>query len=310
MRTSLSATKTSSRRASRSGRRIGAVLFIALLGFVVLSFMRGGVGGAVAFIVSPITDFKTWIGSSSAGIPTFFRTQGSLVAEVKELRETLAQSAADRFTISWLTKENEVHRAELGLRRDSRVIAGVVVRPGQTPYDTLLIDKGTDDGVTEGAIVYAQGDVAIGSVIRAYNASALVELVSTAGVHSTAYIFGPNIFTDAEGQGGGVLRVSVPQDIPLSVGNMVVLPGASAGVYGAITYIEAPESSPQQFGYVAGPVPLASLRTVEVSTYRAPTISYEEARAVVASASTTLFGVAIPEDVLVGTSTPTTTPEQ
>jgi hypothetical protein len=310
MRTSLSATKTNSRRGSRSGRRIGALFFVALLGFVVLSFMRGGVGGAVAFVVSPITDFKIWFGSSSATIPTFFRTHSSLVSEVTMLRENIEQRAADTFTISWLTKENDLLRRELGLREESRIVAGVLMHPSQTPYDTLLVDKGTRDGVVEGATVYVEGDIAIGSVIRAYESNALVELVSTSGVHSTAFIFGPDIFTDAEGQGGGIVRVSVPQDIPLAVGNLVVLPGASAGVYGAITHIEAPESSPQQFGYVAGPIPLASIRTVHISTARAPTLTYEEARAVVASASTTLFGVPIPDDVLIGTSTPTSTSHQ
>ncbi len=121
---------------------------------------------------------------------------------------------------------------------------------------------------------------------------------------------GPAVHGPAEGQGGGIVRVSVPQDIPLAVGNLVVLPGASARVYGAITHIEAPESSPQQFGYVAGPIPLASIRMVHISTARAPTLTYEEARAVVASASTTLFGVPIPDDVLIGTSTPTSTSHQ
>jgi cell shape-determining protein MreC len=307
MRISSLQTKTNSRRASASARSILRILLFAIAGFILLSFFRGGVGIAASFVFNPIVSVKTWFLESSGTIPSYFRTQHALIGTIQSLENQLQEREGDAFAVRELQIENAELSTLLSLKQESRIIAGILLHPNQTPYDTFLIDRGARDGIVDGATVYIEGDIAVGIVARAYPQSSLVSLVSSPGLKTTAYIFGPNIFVQAEGVGGGVLRVAIPQGIPLAIGNLVVLPGAGSGVYGEIVSVEAVESDPQKYGYVTTSVPLQSIRFVSVATEAAPQISYETALEIIKTATTTLFNVTVLEEVRIGTTTATTT---
>jgi cell shape-determining protein MreC len=313
-----SARKTSSRRSSPSPARRAAILVIvALCSFGLLAYARGGVGTAAATLFSPIASGKRWLWESTGTIPSYFQTKHALESEIGSLRERLQAGERDAFRLKELEAENESLRAELGFKKESRIVAAVLAQPNQTPYDTLLIARGADDDVAEGAFVYLEGDIAIGEIIQVYADSALVRLVTSPGVRTSAYVFGPDLFVEAEGMGGGVLRIGMPQGVPLAVGNVVVLPGASAGAYGEIVRVESEPSNPDQYGYVTTPVPLSSMRYVSVARTPAPTISYEQALGVIRSAKNAIFHVDVPSSTPTGvtagaaTSTPhATTTEQ
>jgi hypothetical protein len=258
-------------------------------------------------LFDPIVSVQTRLVESLGGISSYFRTRQALTDEIQSLKDQLQERSNDALTIAQLQKENAVLDATLGLKTDSRIVATVLVRPNQTPYDTFLIDRGARDGIVLGTTVYTGGNIAIGSVARAYSESSLVRLVSSPGARATAYIFGPNIFTVAEGMGGGVLRVKVPQGIPLAVGNLVVLPAAGAGAYGQVVNVESLPSSPEQYGYVTSSTPLQSVRFVSVAREVVPDISYQTALDVIKNASSTLFTVNVPSKILVGTTTIATT---
>jgi hypothetical protein len=137
--------------------------------------------------------------------------------------------------------------------------------------------------------------------------------VTTPGFISSAYVIGPDIYTFAEGVGGGVLRVRIPQGILLQTGDLVVLPALDSGVYGDVSLVEAVPTQPEQFGYVSADIPLQSLYYVSVGAEPIVTYMFEQAEKVVADAKSGLFTVAVPPDILVtpehsSTSYASTTP--
>jgi len=123
--------------------------------------------------------------------------------------------------------------------------------------------------------------------------------VTTPGFESTVYIFGPNIYTTAEGQGGGILTVSVPQGIPLETGDLVVLPSFRPGTFGEISSIKSLPTDPEQRGYVTLGVPLQSTRYVSVGKGGVEPISFEDAKAVVNDIRADITRVPVPSGVLV-----------
>lgn len=190
------------------------------------------------------------------------------------------------------------------------VLAGVIGRPTALPYDVLLIDKGMSDGIKEGAPVYAASDAALGFVATVYEHSALVVLVSTPGYVSTVYIYGPNIYTTAIGQGGGVTRIHVPQGVVLSVGNPVVMPSLARGIYGSITAVDSVPERPEQYGYMTSDIPVSSLRFVAVGKEPIGVIDFEAAKAVVDNVRRDFLMVNVPTEELIdldGGTTATTT---
>ena len=124
-------------------------------------------------------------------------------------------------------------------------------------------------------------------------------LITTAGFTSSAYVLGPNIYTFAEGMGGGVLRVRVPQGILLQQGDLVVLPAIDSGVYGEVSSVVAAPTQPEQYGYVTTSIPLQSLYYVSIGREPMVTHTYAEAEVVVNDVSSRLFTVDLPLGVLV-----------
>lgn len=299
--------KTNSRRSSRNVRyRAALVLLIAGVGLATLIFARGGLATAGTVIFSPIVSVRAWLWESGGAVSVYFRTRHALDGRIAALEDALRRTEDDARQIRQLRAENEELSTLLGFRKETHITAGVLSRPNQTPYDTFLIDRGAEDGIVENAIVYIE-DSAVGSVVRAYAQSALVRLVSAPGVHTIAYLMGSKVFIEGEGMGGGVLRLSVPQGIPLAVGDVAVLPGSGRGAYGEVVHVESLPSNPEQYGYVTASIPLSAVRFVSVAKEALSDISYEEALAAVKAAPNTLFHVDVPPEANASSTAATST---
>lgn len=212
-------------------------------------------------------------------------------------KEPTDLSVEEEAELAALRAENERLRLFSDDDTDD-IMAGVIGRPTALPYDVLLIDKGTADGIKEGTPVYAASDAALGFVSAVYEHSALVALVSTPGYVSTVYIYGPNIYTTAIGQGGGVTRIHVPQGVVLSVGNPVVMPSLARGIYGSITAVDSVPERPEQYGYMTSDIPVSSLRFVAVGKEPISTIDFEAAKAVVDNVRRDFLLVDVPVEEL------------
>ena len=302
--------RESSRRSSKNKNRVR----LALIAGAVLLFLWYVVPrllfGAAALVILPIVSIQSWFYESTASLPQFLRDRSELVEEMQRLEQQVLERSGDQHSLELLKSENEELRNLLSYDGSERIMAGVIARPNQLPYDVLLIDQGSRDGVLEGSPVYIGNQTVIGFVSEVLQRSSVVTLVTTPGFTSTVFVFGPDIYTNAVGQGGGKVRVGVPQGIALEVGDLVVLPAVTSGIYGDISYIETSPTQPEQYGFVSPEIPLQSIRFVAVGGTPLTGTNYNTARNNVEAAFADLFNVPVPADVLVtlgATSTATTT---
>ena len=256
--------------------------------------------GAVALVFSPIHATKTWLAESSSSLPQYIRNRSELLEQIEDLQEKLSQRGGAERVITLLSQENEELRALLGDTQQEKILAGVIGRPGQLPYDVLVLDKGFSDDVVEGAPVFI-GSSVVGVVKKSFITSSVVELVTSSNFITSVFIIGPDIYTNAVGLGGGQLRVGVPQGIDIHEGDLVILPAVSSGVYGTINTVESISSRPEQYGYVSPEVSLSSMRLVGVGRTPLQPISFEEAQEIVSEVKTSLLQVPVPDGVLVVT---------
>lgn len=291
--------KASSRRTLRRRRLriiIGSVFVALLLLFATPRFL----GFVASTIFTPIASLEMWSFNVSSILPAYFVERQELLQTINQLESRLGRESVTTGSTELLARENAELRDLLGTNQSGeRIAAGVLGRPSVTPYDVLIIDKGSRDGVVVSAPVYIGAHEAIGYVEKVFPDSSVVILATSPNVESTAYIFGPNIYTTARGQGGGVLEVKVPQGIALSVGDLVVLPALGSGLYGKITLVDSVPTEPEQRGYVTQSIPLQSLRVVSVGTQSLTPQSFAAARETVEAARETLLKVPVPEGVLV-----------
>lgn len=303
--------KASSRRTLRN-KRVFKIIIATVILVIAIFLIPKLLGKVAALVLSPIAGVERWIYESTGTIPSFFRERNALLADVIKRDKQLAGQSGATLTIRRLEIENEILRGLLGSSSTERIAAGVVVRPPSTPFDRLILDQGSNNGVIEGAPVFTGRDQVIGYVEKVFSGSSVVTLVTSPGIESTVFIIGPNIYTTAVGQGGGVLQVGVPQGIPLALGNLVVIPSFDAGVYGSIVSIDSIETRPEQYGFVTSDVSIQSLRWVSIGRTSLSEKSFTEAKAIIDRVRSDLLTVPVPEGVLVeistATSSPTTTP--
>lgn len=293
MRNYLLKTKASS-RPKRDIRRLYVRLLLVVCVCGAVFLFREPLRGVGGTIVSPWLFIRHYFNTSTAIVPVYFRERSVLESEIETLSQTLASYHGTRNAYTILEKENSELRALLGVTTTPSILAGVIARPPRTPYDTVIIDKGSRDGILEHAPVYYGSNMALGYIRAVYESYALVTLFSSPHVETTVYVFGPNMFTTAYGEGNGVIRISIPQGVTIKEGDLAILPALDGGVVGMIDTIQSIPSEPEQHAYITLETPLQSLRLVRVSQNAYTPVTFDRARIHTDNARDTLFTFPIP----------------
>lgn len=301
-----SKTKANSRLSAIPSRRlITTVVVLSILLYGLLHF-RNVTGQVLSWVASPIYSARHFFETSRSAIPTYIRSRSEVEHTIQTLRQQIESEHGMRIALETVIKENEELKALLGATSTPEFLAGVLARPPFTPYDTLIIDRGAQDGIVSGAPVYYGYDRALGYVRVVYPTYSLVTLFSSPNVESTVYVYGPNIFTKAYGEGGGTIRVSVPQGVSLHEGDIVVLPSIDRGILGSIHAIRSVPTEPEQSAYIAFDAPLQSIHFVRVGAESVAPKDFDDALLTVREVEKTLFTFEVPQDVLFGSTSTST----
>lgn len=255
--------RVQSRHSSRH-KRLLRIALVALVVLIVGLIMPKAFSLVSATVMYPIHVTNVWLEESSSLIPTFFRSRADLQAEIEGLQNELAVAGRIDVTQQRLLEENNRLRHLFGSAEVTRILASIVARPSELPYDVLQVDRGSEHGVEIGAPVFVGSDVVVGLVVHVAPQYSFVELFTTPGFEATAFVSGPNVIATLEGFGGGVARVRVPQGVSMQVGNLVYLPSIEPGVFGRISHIENRPTQPEQYGYITPELPISSMFWVAI----------------------------------------------
>lgn len=147
-------------------------------------------------------------------------SKSELIAEIDTLQAELEQTQGELITLDAIKNENTELRTLLNVTtyRTSFVTARVLARPGQSAYNTLIIQGGTQDGIATGDLVTAYGTVAIGTVVEVYAKTSVVELYSSPHIESDVVLASLGLGVTATGHGAGNFRLELPRDIDIENG--------------------------------------------------------------------------------------------
>lgn len=142
------------------------------------------------------------------------------------------------------------------------ILVGVVARPPQSPYDTLVLSGGTDDGVLLGMEAFANENVPIGIVSGVAKDFSRVTLFSAAYMSVGGWVGTAHAPVTILGMGGGAMEASVSRDTGVSVGDVVFAPGPGLLPLGTIAHIDTDPLSPSVKLRIAPAVNLFSVAWV------------------------------------------------
>jgi hypothetical protein len=146
---------------------------------------------------------------------------------------------------------------------DERIIAGVLSAPNESPYDTLILDAGADDGVRVGSLVFNAWSP-IGTIIETAKRTSTVTLFSTPGVASIVYSPREGTMAKAIGMGGATFRVLMPHGSTVAVGDPFIMPTLGGGVIGTVARVWNDPTEPGVLAAVSASSSLRAIRMVSI----------------------------------------------
>ncbi len=248
-------------------KTILTVLVVAVLVYVVL-FTRvfNSISSSIGFIATPMWKIQESVVSAWDNIAVAFLSKKTLLETNKQLKETVAIASAKLLDRNLLFEENLNLKELLGRGvTEQTVFAVVLTKPNRSLYDTLIIDVGENAGIKKGDKVFYGGTVVIGEVGDVFKNSSKVLLASSPGEEIDVMVGVNNIASTAYGRGGGEFELSLPRDVDVAIGDVVIVPGIISRVLGKVEYIETSPSDSFKKILFKGPVDIFELKWVEVA---------------------------------------------
>lgn len=205
-----------------------------------------------------------------------FRASDSLAMESRAFLSIFSDKAELALENEKLTEEN----AELALRNQSLIkkleslselavsaggiTAGVVARPPSSPYDTLVLAKGSDDGVALGMEAFGENDTPLGIVSSVLDNFSRVTLFSSPIMTVGGWIGKDGLPITIKGVGAGAMNASVSRSAGIIVGDIVYAPGPGMLAVGSVVRVDSDPTSPSVTLRIMPALNIFSVSWVEV----------------------------------------------
>lgn len=248
------------------GNRYRLALFLVwvfVFGAIVFYFL----GGVIMRAASPLWMGENKITKSLRAGKEFFRSKQSLISENTTLKERLASLELELSSRPPALNEDNALLSLIGrkAKKGTGLVASVLVRPPQTPYDIIVIDAGTDDGVVpDSEVALSEGPV-LGMVLEVFKSSAKVKLFSSAGENTSAVLERFNLAVTLEGAGGGNFRIVVPRETPVEVGDRILSADVFSRLLAVVGEVEVKPTDSFKQILARSPANIFSIRFVEIS---------------------------------------------
>lgn len=144
------------------------------------------------------------------------------------------------------------------------VLSAILAKPNQTPYDTLIIDRGSEDGIKVDDRVFAKGNILIGYIESVEKNSSKVIMFSTPGNISQVIYGSSGKYFNARGAGNGSIVVDVSRETEVSIGDMFFYPGLDGILIGVAKKIDFDARDAFRKVIIKSPINIQEERWVEV----------------------------------------------
>lgn len=227
------------------------------------SFVRA----TVRVLMQPILRSQGALSTGASSLLAAFSSKVALERDNARLRQELSEAQLELLERNELKAELEALKAQFGRTLPLKgVLAAVLSWPNQSPYDTLIIDAGANEGVVKGSLVYVGGDIALGLVREVYASTALVSLFSTPGEQTAVLIGEPGVAAVALGRGAGNFSVKLPRGADVKETDTVVIPGIDPKLFAVVERIIDNPADTFKTVLFKNPVNLSEIRYVYVAS--------------------------------------------
>ncbi|ETB63621.1 MAG: hypothetical protein O210_OD1C00001G0075 [Parcubacteria bacterium RAAC4_OD1_1] len=214
----------------------------------------------------PIWQSKNFIRKGIDGAGYLVKSKKIVFKENQILKKENEDLRISMLDYQILKKENEDLKELMNRKNISNdfVLANILSKPSQSPYDTIIIDIGDSFDIEVGDIVYANGDIPIGTIEKIESKLSLVSLFTNPGRKTEGIIENINSSVELLGRGGGNFEVSLPVELDIIEGTKILLPSLNPEVLAISVGVISKPNDPIKRIILNSPVNIQNLKWVEV----------------------------------------------
>jgi cell shape-determining protein MreC len=241
-------------------KRLGITLGILIVGILIFSFLRNPLINITAPFWKSNFFSRTFLGTVA-----LVRSKESLENENQSLKAQL--DSYNSLVVSSRVLEDSRDQLLTYFNRASTtpgIAAAVLVHPPETPYDMLVIDAGTSEGVALGNRVSLPEGVVIGNVSQVSTYSARVDLYSGSGNTTDAVLERNSLPVTLIGQGGSNFEFDLPKGVAVEDGDKILSPNIRSEMIAVVGDVESDPTDSLEHVYARSVVDVFTLRFVLV----------------------------------------------
>lgn len=206
--------------------KIGLLLVLLIVFFLVLNLTSAD-KTVKNFFYSISSSIQKTLWRAGGAVSDFFETISetkNLKKENEELALKIQALLSENIQLKELRKENEILREALGvgLEKDFRLVFAEIIGK-DISQDSLLIDKGSKDGIYKNSPVITQQKTLIGKISEVYENFSKVMLISDKESSFDAKISDGEIYGIVKGKGNLELFLDlIPKDKEIKEGDFII----------------------------------------------------------------------------------------
>lgn len=253
------------------------IVFILLVVFINRLGFLDSVKNAITRSLSPLLTSSFKISRDTHEmITSLFQTKSALRAENKTLNEELIDNIKLKAEAHRMREENASLQNLLNYASSTpnKVTAQIIGLGTDNTVQSIIIDRGSKNGIKSGDPVIAEGGILVGTVWNTHENEAIVELITDnqSRIGTTILNTNRSIGIATGSHGLSVQIEMIPQNEIITIGDTAVTSGVEKSiprglVIGNITTIKKELSEPFQTARLALPLELNKLSWVAVITH-------------------------------------------
>ena len=250
----------------RKQKRLQIVILLSLLLSLLLVLktpVSNMLGGVLHFVGAPFWKADSRVAEWFHEESILITSKKTLLAENDRLKDIIDRTALDAYSYTLLREENDMLKEKLGRKPEKEfLLARVLATPGQSPFDTLVIDAGSEEGISLHMRIFTDGDFVIGEVTTVFQHSAVVTLYSAPGGTLAGVLAKDGTPVTLSGEGGGNFLITLPRGSSVAVGDLVDVPALAPEYAGVVEAVDRPEGESLAYVYLKLPMNIYQLKWV------------------------------------------------
>ncbi|HEY4515800.1 MAG TPA: rod shape-determining protein MreC [Candidatus Paceibacterota bacterium] len=226
----------------RARNKFYGILSLVIICTTVFYLWKGDLAPLFIQVLSPISKSLRSTGSSIFSWAKVLIPYSPILEENNRLKEEAINLRQEFFDLNREKVENQTLRQALDQKEANYIPTKIILAAPQTPFGTVVVDKGSLDGVSVGDRVLLSRKVSLGVVGEVEEKNSKVITHYSPGMKTSAIAERSGVVLELTGT-GNAFALEVPLDMEMREGDVFSLPGSQDFVVAIVVSIKPDQAA-------------------------------------------------------------------